>query len=72
MGRAHIDKCELFAFGLGYGVYLVGFCALAISNTGSNPAITRAIHVDIRFVLWMMQYVDGAQNLLDEMTIVRD
>ncbi len=36
-----------------------------------NPAITRAIHVDIRFVLWMMQYVDGAQNLLDEMTIVR-
>ena len=37
-----------------------------------NPAITRAIHVDIRFVLWMMQYVDGAQNLLDEMTIVRD
>jgi hypothetical protein len=37
-----------------------------------NPAITRAIHVDIRFVLWMMQYVDGAENLLDEMTIVRD
>lgn len=37
-----------------------------------NPAITRAIHVDIRFVLWMMQYVDGAQNLLDEMTIVRN
>lgn len=37
-----------------------------------NPAITRAIHVDIRFVLWMMQYVDGAQNLLDEMSIVRD
>lgn len=37
-----------------------------------NPAITRAIHVDIRFVLWMMQYVDGAQNLLDEMTIIRN
>ena len=36
-----------------------------------NPEITRAIHVDIRYVLWLMQYVDGAQNLLDEMDIVR-
>lgn len=35
-----------------------------------NPAVTRAIHVDIRFVLWMMQHVDGADNLLKEMTIV--
>ena len=25
-----------------------------------NPEITRAIHVDIRYVLWLMQYVDGA------------
>jgi len=36
-----------------------------------NPEITRAIHVDIRFMLWMMQDVDGADNLLSEMTIVR-
>lgn len=36
-----------------------------------NPEITRAIHVDIRYILWLMQYVDGAQNLLDEMDIVR-
>ena len=36
-----------------------------------NPEITRAIHVDIRYVLWLMQYVDGAQTLLDEMDIVR-
>lgn len=36
-----------------------------------NPEITRAIHVDIRYVLWLMKYVDGAQNLLDEMQIVR-
>jgi hypothetical protein len=36
-----------------------------------NPDITRAIHVDIRYILWLMQYVDGAQNLLDEMEIVR-
>ena len=36
-----------------------------------NPEITRAIHVDIRYVLWMMQYVDNADNLLAEMEIVR-
>lgn len=36
-----------------------------------NPEITRAIHVDIRYVLWLMQYVDHADNLLDEMSIVR-
>ncbi|MBU2279279.1 MAG: S46 family peptidase [Gammaproteobacteria bacterium] len=36
-----------------------------------NEAVTRAIHVDIRYVLWLMQYVDHADNLLSEMTIVR-
>lgn len=36
-----------------------------------NPEITRAIHVDVRFMLWMMQSVDGAENLLKEMTVVR-
>jgi len=36
-----------------------------------NPAVTRAIHVDIRFVLWMMQEVDGAEHLLKEMTLVQ-
>lgn len=37
-----------------------------------NPAVTRAIHVDIRFVLWMMQQVDGAEHLLKEMTVVTE
>ncbi len=36
-----------------------------------NEDVTRAIHVDIRYVLWLMQYVDNADNLLAEMTIVR-
>ncbi|MCB0418406.1 MAG: S46 family peptidase [Bdellovibrionaceae bacterium] len=31
------------------------------------PAITRSIHVDIRYVLWIMQYVDGAGHLIREM-----
>ncbi|WP_372872180.1 S46 family peptidase [Shewanella sp.] len=35
-----------------------------------NPEITRAVHVDIRYILWMMDKVDNAHNLLDEMNIV--
>ncbi len=31
------------------------------------PEITRSIHVDIRYVLWIMDHVDGADHLLTEM-----
>ena len=34
-----------------------------------DSAITRAIHVDIRYMLWVMTEVDHADNLLREMTI---
>jgi hypothetical protein len=34
-----------------------------------DSAITRAIHVDIRYMLWVMKQVDHADNLLKEMTI---
>jgi len=34
-----------------------------------NPALTRSIHVDIKYVLWIMDAVDGAQNLLREMSL---
>ncbi|KQW93866.1 peptidase S46 [Massilia sp. Root418] len=34
-----------------------------------DPAITRAIHLDIRYMLWVMKEVDHADNLLQEMTI---
>ncbi len=34
-----------------------------------DSAITRAIHVDIRYMLWVMQEVDHADNLLKEMRI---
>lgn len=36
-----------------------------------NADITRAIHVDIRYILWLMAEVDGADNLLKEMQIKR-
>jgi len=34
-----------------------------------DPVITRAIHVDIRYMLWVMKEVDHADNLLKEMSI---
>jgi hypothetical protein len=36
-----------------------------------NARITRAIHVDIRYVLWMLEQVEQADNLIAEMDIVR-
>ncbi len=34
-----------------------------------DSAITRAIHVDIRYMLWVMQEVDHADSVLKEMTV---
>ncbi len=36
-----------------------------------NPELNRSIHVDSRYMLWVVDKVDNAQNLLDEMTIVK-
>ncbi|WP_076415818.1 S46 family peptidase [Shewanella sp. UCD-KL12] len=37
-----------------------------------NPTITRAVHVDFRYILWMMDEVDHADNLLKELELVRN
>ncbi|MES2317842.1 MAG: S46 family peptidase [Pseudomonadota bacterium] len=34
-----------------------------------DSAITRAIHVDIRYMLWVMTEIDHADNVLKEMTV---
>ena len=34
-----------------------------------DQGITRAIHVDIRYMLWVMKEIDHADNLLTEMTV---
>ncbi|WP_343730775.1 S46 family peptidase [Duganella sp.] len=36
-----------------------------------DSAITRAIHMDIRYMLWVMKEVDHADNVLKELTIKR-
>ncbi|KIO36678.1 S46 family peptidase [Shewanella sp. cp20] len=37
-----------------------------------NPTITRAVHVDFRYILWMMDEVDHADNLIGELDLVRN
>ncbi len=38
-----------------------------ISDWDFNSNNTRSIQVDLRYMLWQMQYVDKADNLLKEM-----
>lgn len=37
------------------------------ANWVYDPKLTRAIHVDIRYMLWVMDYVDKADHLIREM-----
>lgn len=37
-----------------------------------DPKTTRSIHIDTRYMLWTMEYVNGAGYLFDEMNIVTD
>ena len=41
------------------------------SDWDFDPRTTRSIHVDSRYMLWVMEKVDGAGVLIDEMDIVR-
>ncbi len=39
------------------------------SDWDFDPRTTRSIHVDSRYMLWIMEKVDGAGHLVDEMTL---
>ncbi|ANU06837.1 S46 family peptidase [Paraurantiacibacter namhicola] len=41
------------------------------SDWDFDPRTTRTIHVDSRYMLWVMEKVDGADALIEEMDIVR-
>ncbi|MEM9501394.1 MAG: S46 family peptidase [Pseudomonadota bacterium] len=41
------------------------------SDWDFDPRTTRTIHVDTRYMLWVMDKVDGADALIEEMDIVR-
>ncbi|TKB48701.1 S46 family peptidase [Ferrimonas sediminicola] len=36
-----------------------------------NNDLSRSIHVDSRYMLWVMKHLDGADNLLEEMEVVK-
>ena len=40
-----------------------------IADWWYEPAMNRTIHVDSRYMLWVMDEVDGADRLLDEMGV---
>ena len=40
------------------------------SDWDFDPEITRTIHVDTRYMLWVMEKVDGATALIEEMDVV--
>ncbi|MEL7486443.1 MAG: S46 family peptidase [Pseudomonadota bacterium] len=41
------------------------------SDWDFDPRTTRTIHVDTRYMLWVMEKVNGADRLIEEMSIVR-
>lgn len=53
------------------GLLFDGVYESIIGDWDFDAAKNRAISVDARYMLWVMEYMDGASNLLEEMTIVR-
>lgn len=53
------------------GLLFDGTYESVASDVLFDPATTRSIHVDIRYMLWNMAEVDGAINLLDEMSVLK-
>jgi len=49
------------------GLLFDGTYESVISDWDFLPDLTRSIHVDIRYALWVMQHVDGAQGLVEEL-----
>ena len=58
------DKGELV------GLLFDGTLESVNSDWDFDPHITRTIHVDTRYMLWVMEMLDGADALIREMTIV--
>ncbi len=53
------------------GLLFDGVYESIIGDWDYDPGLNRSIQVDARYMLWVMKYVDGADNLLDEMDLVR-
>ncbi len=53
------------------GLVFDGVYESIIGDWDYDPALNRSIHVDSRYMLWVMEHVDGADNVIKEMEIVR-
>ncbi len=53
------------------GLLVDGVYESIIGDWDFDDTKNRAISVDSRYMLWVMEYMDGATNLLEEMTIVQ-
>ena len=58
------DKAEFV------GLVFDGVYESIIGDWDYDKKLNRSIHVDIRYMLWVMEHVDGATNLIEEMDIV--
>lgn len=52
------------------GLVFDGVYESIIGDWDYDTKLNRSIHVDIRYMLWVMEHVDGATNLINEMDIV--
>ncbi|QBF82561.1 S46 family peptidase [Shewanella maritima] len=52
------------------GLLFDGVYESIIGDWGYDPQTNRSIQVDSRYMLWVMKYLDKADNLLEEMEIV--
>ncbi|WP_371188608.1 S46 family peptidase [Thalassotalea maritima] len=53
------------------GLVFDGVYESIIGDWDYDPKLNRAIHTSVPFMLWTMEHIDGAQNIVDEMTIVK-
>ena len=58
------DKAEFV------GLVFDGVYESIIGDWDYDPKLNRSIHVDVKYMLWVMEHVDGATNLIEEMDIV--
>ncbi|WOH38037.1 S46 family peptidase [Thalassotalea fonticola] len=52
------------------GLVFDGVYESIIGGWDYDAKLNRSIHVDVRYMLWVMEHIDGATNLIDEMDIV--
>ncbi len=53
------------------GLLFDGVYESVIGDWDYNPQLNRSISVDVRYMLWVMENIYGAHNLMEEMHIIR-